>query len=84
MAEEKRVHMSNPFKGKKLLVVGGRGGMGFQTARMAIAEGGSVVIVDNRPEKAEVARKELAAQGQAWTPAAIAAGHTPYPGKTPC
>jgi len=56
--------MSNQFKGKKLLVVGGTSGMGLQTARIVLAEGGSVVIVGNRPEKAEAARKALAALGQ--------------------
>lgn len=55
--------MSNQFKGKKLLVVGGTSGTGLQTARMVLAEGGSVVIVGNRPEKAEAARAELAALG---------------------
>lgn len=58
--------MSNQFKGKKLLVVGGTSGMGLQTARMVIAEGGSAVIVGHRPEKTEAARKELAALGQVW------------------
>lgn len=58
--------MRNQFKGKKLLVVGGTSGMGLQTARMVIAEGGSVVIVGQRPEKTEAARKELAALGQVW------------------
>lgn len=56
--------MSNQFKGKKLLVVGGTSGMGLQTARMVLAEGGSVVIVGNRPEKTEEARKELAKLGE--------------------
>lgn len=56
--------MSNQFKGRKLLVVGGTSGMGLETARMVLAEGGSVVIVGNRPEKTEDARKELAALGQ--------------------
>lgn len=55
--------MSNEFKGKKLLVVGGTSGMGMETARMVLAAGGSVAIVGNRPEKTEEARKELAALG---------------------
>lgn len=59
--------MSMQFKGKKLLVVGGTSGMGLQTARMVLAEGGSVVIVGNRPEKSEDARKELAELGQVWS-----------------
>ena len=56
--------MSNQFEGRKLLVVGGTSGMGLQTARMVLAEGGSAVIVGLRPEKTEGARKELAALGQ--------------------
>lgn len=57
--------MSNEFKGKKLLVVGGTSGMGFETAHEVLSEGGSVVIVGSRPEKAEEARKKLASFGQA-------------------
>ncbi|MEX3937802.1 SDR family NAD(P)-dependent oxidoreductase [Paraburkholderia phymatum] len=56
--------MSNQFKGKKLLVVGGTSGMGLETARMVLAEGGSAVIVGHRADKAEEARKELAALGE--------------------
>ncbi|MEM5388747.1 SDR family oxidoreductase [Paraburkholderia phymatum] len=55
--------MSNQFKGRKLLVVGGTSGIGLQTARMVLAEGGSAVIVGHRADKAEEARKELAATG---------------------
>ncbi len=56
--------MSNQFKGKKLLVVGGSSGMGLETARSVMAQGGSVLIVGNRPEKTEQTHKELAALGQ--------------------
>jgi len=62
--------MSKQFQGKKLLVVGGTSGMGLQTARMVLAEGGSAAIVGNRPEKTEQARKELAALGPVWALAA--------------
>lgn len=55
--------MSNQFNGKKLLVVGGTSGMGLETARQFLTEGGSVVIVGNRPEKTEEARKDLSALG---------------------
>lgn len=55
--------MNNQFKGKKLLVVGGTSGMGFETARLFLSEGGSAVIVGSRPEKTEEARKELSALG---------------------
>lgn len=58
--------MSNRFKGRKLLVVGGTSGMGLQTARMVLADGGSAVIVGHRADKAEAARQELAALGQVW------------------
>lgn len=57
--------MSNQFTGRKLLVVGGTSGIGLQAARLVLAEGGSAVIVGNRPEKAEEARKELSALGSA-------------------
>jgi NAD(P)-dependent dehydrogenase (short-subunit alcohol dehydrogenase family) len=56
--------MSNIFKGKKLLVVGGTSGMGLETARIVIAEGGSAVIVGHRLDKSEEARRELAEMGQ--------------------
>jgi len=56
--------MGTQFKGRKLLVVGGTSGIGLQTARMVLAEGGEVVIVGRHPEKAETAREELSALGQ--------------------
>lgn len=48
------------FENRKLLVVGGTSGIGLEVARMVAEQGGSVVIVGNRAEKAEVARLELA------------------------
>ncbi|WP_296658316.1 SDR family NAD(P)-dependent oxidoreductase [Paraburkholderia sp.] len=62
--------MSNEFNGKKLLVIGGTSGMGFETARTVVASGGRAVIVGNRAEKAEQARKELSAQGEVMALAA--------------
>lgn len=56
--------MSKQFNDKKLLVLGGTSGIGFETARAVLAEGGTAVIVGNRKEKAEQARQELAALGQ--------------------
>jgi NAD(P)-dependent dehydrogenase (short-subunit alcohol dehydrogenase family) len=55
--------VSNRFDGRKLLVVGGTSGIGLETARKVLAEGGSAVIVGKRPEKTEQARKELATHG---------------------
>ncbi|VVP71441.1 SDR family NAD(P)-dependent oxidoreductase [Pseudomonas fluorescens] len=55
--------MSDQFTGKKLLVVGGTSGMGFETARLVLQQGGNVVIVGRCAEKTEQARQELAAIG---------------------
>ena len=62
--------MSRQFDGRKLLVVGGTSGMGFETARMALADGAGVVIVGNRADKTEAARKQLAELGPVWALAA--------------
>jgi NAD(P)-dependent dehydrogenase (short-subunit alcohol dehydrogenase family) len=56
--------MSNQFKSRKLLVVGGTSGMGMETARMVLTEGGSAVIVGHRADKAEAARQALVPLGQ--------------------
>lgn len=55
--------MSALFAGHKLLVVGGTSGMGFETAKLILKEGGRVVLVGNRADKAEQARQALAAMG---------------------
>ena len=54
----------NTLQDKKLLVVGGTSGMGLETARMALEQGGSVVIVGYREDKAEAARTQLASLGK--------------------
>lgn len=53
-------HTKN-FAGRKLLVVGGTSGIGLETAMMIAHQGGSVVLVGNKVQKAEDARKQLAA-----------------------
>lgn len=55
--------MSALFAGKKLLVVGGTSGMGFESAKLILQGGGSVVLVGNRADKAEQARQTLATLG---------------------
>ncbi|WP_431265878.1 SDR family NAD(P)-dependent oxidoreductase [Roseateles chitinivorans] len=55
--------MSQAFKGRTLLVVGGTSGMGLETARLVLVGGGSAVIVGHRPDKTEAARQDLAAVG---------------------
>lgn len=52
---------TNEFSGRKLLVVGGTSGIGLEVAQMVAQQGGAVVVVGNRPEKAEAARQQLAA-----------------------
>ena len=56
--------MNASFAGKKLLVVGGTSGMGFETAKLVLKNGGNVVLVGNRQDKAGQARQALAADGQ--------------------
>lgn len=56
--------MSTLFKGKKLLVVGGTSGMGLEAARQVLQEGGSVVLVGSRQDKAEQVRQSLLSLGQ--------------------
>lgn len=48
------------FEGHKLLVVGGTSGIGLQTAKDIAEQGGTVVVIGHRADKAEAARNELA------------------------
>ncbi len=56
--------MNASFAGKKLLVVGGTSGIGLATAKRVVEGGGSVVLIGHRQDKAEQARRTLAADGQ--------------------
>ncbi|QGZ38125.1 NAD(P)-dependent dehydrogenase (short-subunit alcohol dehydrogenase family) [Pseudoduganella flava] len=56
--------MNKRFEGKKLLVVGGTSGMGLETARMVLAEGGKAIVVGHRADKVDAARRELAPLGE--------------------
>ncbi len=56
--------MSSTFKGRTLLVVGGTSGMGLQTARTIMEQGGSAVIVGHNETKAEEARNMLSSLGK--------------------
>lgn len=51
---------SKQFEGRKVLVVGGTSGIGLEVAQMVAEQGGAVVVVGNRAEKAEKARQQLA------------------------
>ncbi len=55
--------MSSTFSDRKLLVVGGTSGMGLQTARTVMEQGGSTVIVGHREDKTEEARRILSSFG---------------------
>lgn len=55
--------MNKQFAGKKLLVIGGTSGMGLETARMLLEQGGQAVIVGHRADKAKSARTELSSLG---------------------
>ncbi|MBV1775602.1 SDR family oxidoreductase [Burkholderiaceae bacterium DAT-1] len=55
------------FSGKQLLVIGGTSGIGLDTARLVLAQGGSAIIVGSRADKTEAARRELAAIGPVQT-----------------
>lgn len=55
--------MNNQFASKKLLVIGGTSGMGLETARQILAQGGQVVVVGLRTDKAESTRTEHSALG---------------------
>lgn len=52
-------------------MVGGTSGMGLETAKLILKEGGRVVLVGNRADKAEQARQALAAMGDVAVIAAI-------------
>ncbi|MCV2367690.1 SDR family NAD(P)-dependent oxidoreductase [Roseateles oligotrophus] len=56
--------MTATFTGKKLLVIGGTSGMGLETARLVLEQGGRVVVVGHRADKSEEARQLLAQLGE--------------------
>ena len=51
------------FKNNKLLVVGGTSGMGFETAKKVLENGGHVIITGSSKEKTEIAVQELKTLG---------------------
>ena len=51
--------MKISFKNKSILVTGGAGGIGFETARMFAKAGGNATIIDLNQEKLDSAKKEL-------------------------
>ena len=51
--------MEFSFKGKSVLVTGGAGGIGFETARMFAKAGADVTIVDLNETQLNTAKEEL-------------------------
>jgi NAD(P)-dependent dehydrogenase (short-subunit alcohol dehydrogenase family) len=62
--------------GQTVVIIGGSSGMGFETARLARAEGADVVLAGRNPERLEQAAQEIGAQRtaafDASDPAAVA------------
>ncbi len=52
--------MKEEFAGKKLLILGGTSGIGYEVARRVLEQGGAAVIVGRREKKTEQARQALA------------------------
>lgn len=55
--------MQPSLKGRKLLIVGGTSGIGLRSAQLALEQGAEVVIVGQRKEKADWAKKQLSSSG---------------------
>jgi NAD(P)-dependent dehydrogenase (short-subunit alcohol dehydrogenase family) len=58
--------MSETFKNRKLVVVGGSSGIGRQTAVDVVADGGSAVIIGHRLDRVDDTVMALGATGKAW------------------
>lgn len=58
--------MTEAFRDRKLIVVGGTSGMGRQTAEDVVAGGGSAVIIGRRQDKVDETVMALGARGKAW------------------
>ena len=55
--------MNRSFTGRKLLVVGGTSGMGFETAKAVLERGGSALILGHRLDKTATALTQLQKHG---------------------
>lgn len=56
--------MSKSFEGRNALIVGGTSGIGRATAELILKEGGTVVLVGQRADKAQAAASALANLGE--------------------
>jgi NAD(P)-dependent dehydrogenase (short-subunit alcohol dehydrogenase family) len=62
--------MSSDFIGKKVLIIGGTSGMGFETARLILERGGEAFITGRRKPKVDDALEKLFKYGRAYGVAA--------------
>ena len=58
--------MATGFEGKKMVVLGGASGIGFQTAADVVAAGGSAVIIGRPGQKLDDAVASLSRSGSVW------------------
>lgn len=58
--------MTEAFRGRKLVVVGGSSGMGRQVATDVVAAGGSAVIIGRRQDRVDDTVMALSGHGKAW------------------
>ncbi|GAB4016134.1 SDR family oxidoreductase [Spirosoma koreense] len=56
----------NTLKGKRVIVLGGSSGIGFATAKAAVGEGATVVIVSGNQQRIDEALKELPAESSGY------------------
>jgi NAD(P)-dependent dehydrogenase (short-subunit alcohol dehydrogenase family) len=56
--------MNNDFTGRKVLIIGGTSGMGFETARMILERGGEAFVTGRREAKLHEALQQLSGYGK--------------------
>jgi len=55
------------LKGKKIVIIGGSSGIGFETAKQVIAQGAEVIIASRSKNKLQNAKEQLGASATAFT-----------------
>lgn len=54
------------LKGKKIVIIGGSSGIGFETAKQVIAQGAEVIIASRSKNKLQNAKEQLGARATAF------------------